>query len=107
MELRVIARLLIVVAAAVFSLAAAGAAASGCFSTPTPNCAYLCGTEGQCPDGYFCATDGACKREGLVDGFDCGFRAPPDAGLPIDAAPADAAIDAALDAALDAAIDAS
>ena len=85
------------------------AAISGCFSEPKPDCAFLCGLEGQCPSGYFCATDGACKREGLLDGFDCGFRAPADAAVPADAAPdapVDAAIDAAIDEAVDAAIDA-
>lgn len=81
--------------------AALGAALiTSCFKKPTPDCAFLCGADQSCPDGYFCATDGACKRDGLPDTFDCGFVAPPDASPPSDAGadapdtPADAASDA-------------
>ncbi len=66
-----------------------------CFSTPTPDCAYLCGdgngNSSPCPEGYYCADDGACKRVGVAETFDCGFVAPADAGRVIDAAPPDAA----------------
>ena len=81
----------------------------GCFKTPTPDCAFLCGAGGSCPDNYFCAEDGVCKRDGLANTFDCGFVAPPDAGPPVDAPPnvADAGVDAAADAGLDAAVSGS
>lgn len=84
-------------------IAAAALGASlltGCFSKPTPDCAFLCGAGQSCPDGYFCASDGACKKDGLADGFDCGFVAPADASPPSDAGadapntPKDAAADA-------------
>lgn len=83
---------------------------AGCFSTPQPECAFLCGANSSCPDGYFCAGDGVCKRDGVADSFDCGFVAPIDAGPPVDApvdAPSDASADAPTDAATDAGIDAS
>ncbi len=92
--------------AAFLGVLALGATAAGCFSTPKPECAFLCGSAGECPADYFCASDGACKRVGLLDTFDCGFRAPPDAAVPSDAAP-DAPADATPDAAIDAAIDAA
>ena len=90
-------RTIFVVIATVIAGAAASVTIAACFSKPTPDCAYLCGTEGQCPDGYFCATDGACKREGLLDNFECGFQGPPDASLPFDAAIDGPPIDAAID----------
>ena len=30
---------------------------AGCYETPKPACAFLCGTGGACPDGYACSTD--------------------------------------------------
>ena len=66
--------------------------ATGCYDTPQPQCAFLCGAADACPDGYSCATDGWCKRDGVPDNFVC--EGP---GV-IDAAVADAAtIDAAPD----------
>jgi hypothetical protein len=78
---------------------------AGCYSTPTPDCAFLCGAGGSCPDEYFCASDGVCKRDGLANTFDCGFTAPPDAGPPVDAPPG--GDDAGQDAGADAGVDAS
>ena len=46
---------------ATLSLAAV-ALTSGCYDTPKPTCAFLCGDDGACPDGYSCAGDGWCKR---------------------------------------------
>jgi len=94
------------IAVAVFGLT------SGCFKTPQPDCAFLCGAGGSCPTDYFCAEDGVCKRDGIANTFDCGFVAPPDAGIPVDApigidAAPDAPPDAAPDAGLDAGVDAS
>lgn len=85
----------------------AGVALGGCFDKPQPACAFWCGDDGACPDGYRCATDQWCKRDDVADGLACGpgpaDAAAPDApGAPdaaaADAAPADApgAPDAAL-----------
>lgn len=78
-------------------LVAASSLGLGCFSKPQPDCAFLCGAGDACPDGYFCAGDGVCKRDGLAETFDCGFVAPIDAGPPPDAPP-DASADAGVDA---------
>ncbi len=61
------------------------AAPIACFSPPSPDCAYLCSSDKRCPDGYYCAQDGACKRNGVAETFDCGFVAPVDAGPAADA----------------------
>jgi hypothetical protein len=78
-----------------------------CYKTPQPDCAFLCGEGGNCPTGYFCAGDGACKRDGLADDFDCGFVAPADAAPPPGDGGIDAPLDAPPDAPADAGIDAS
>lgn len=31
-----------------------------CYNTPKPNCAFLCGAGGACPDGYTCGDDNVC-----------------------------------------------
>jgi hypothetical protein len=89
----------------------AGVALGGCFDRPTPACAFLCGDDGACPDGYRCAADQWCKRDDVADGFECGpapADAAPDAppATPVDAAPPDAPADAAPDGPDDAAPDA-
>lgn len=104
-----------------FVLAAvASVAVTACYDTPRPACAFLCGTDSSCPDGYFCATDGWCKSTGTADNLVCEpgaidaavqDTATPDApdidaGLP-DASEPDAAIDAAIDAPVDAPTDAA
>ncbi|HTM23305.1 MAG TPA: hypothetical protein VL172_22440 [Kofleriaceae bacterium] len=72
---------------------------AGCFNQPKPDCAFLCGEASACPDGYSCAADGWCKRDGVSPEPDCGDL-PPDATPPADASSADAEIgDAADDAA--------
>lgn len=63
---------------------------AACFDSPRPSCAFLCGNDLSCPEGYTCATDGWCKREGLADDFVCD-------GIAIDASVADAPADAATD----------
>ena len=34
-----------------------GVLLAGCYETPKPACAFLCGSGGECPDGYQCSTD--------------------------------------------------
>ena len=81
-------------AAIALSLALGGAIAAACYAVPQPECGFLCGPGGACPDGYACANDHACHRTGSPPELVC--HTP-------DAAPGD---DAAVDARLDAAIDA-
>jgi hypothetical protein len=69
-----------------------------CYSTPTPECAFLCGADSACPGGYACASDGWCKRADLPDDFVCQAR-------PADAAVVDGPVDGGIDAAADAAVD--
>lgn len=68
---------------------------AGCYETPQPECAFYCGADNACPDGYRCAGDGWCKRMDVDEGFACGV-VPSDAGTadaaPIDATTADAAV---------------
>lgn len=86
--------------------------AAGCYETPQPACAFYCGADNACPDGYRCAGDGWCKRMDVDEGFACGVvladAAPVDATLvdadtdqdalppadasPVDAVPADASL---------------
>ena len=82
----------------------AGAIVSACYQLPEPDCGFLCGTGGTCPDHYTCASDHHCHKIGTPDTLVCGtpdaaVDAPPDAppDSPTDA-PADAATDAAADA---------
>lgn len=85
------------------------AVVAGCYQTPSPPCAFLCGTGGACPDGYSCSTDD--NRCHLVESGGglaaCTDQLPADAShidamidaTPIDAMPIDAmTIDAAPDA---------
>lgn len=89
----------------VMSALVAGAALLGaCFNKPEPACAFWCGVQSACPEGYRCAADQWCKREDVAEDFACGpgptqdaAPAPPDATT--DAAPGDAADAAPGDAA--------
>ena len=96
------------------------AALIGCYSAPKPDCGFVCGDQGECPDDYHCASvDNRCHRNGTPDSLVCGdggiVDAPPpppppkmDAAPPADAKPADAMPDAPPpDAAVDAAVDAN
>ena len=66
---------------------------AGCYDIPRPACGFVCGPGGACPDGYRCAEDLYCHRNGAPADLAC---AHPDAALPVDAALAgDAAVDAA------------
>ncbi|MBI4509969.1 MAG: lamin tail domain-containing protein [Deltaproteobacteria bacterium] len=83
-------------------------AGAGCFEPEKPNCVFLCGPSGKCPDGYGCGTDNrchlkttsgqleACKEVLPVDGAVADGVSPPDApaidASEVDANPADAAL---------------
>lgn len=70
---------------AMLLLALAGLAVA-CYETPQPDCAFLCGPDTGCPEGYSCGEDGWCKRDTAPDSVECG---PPvvDASAPADAGP--------------------
>jgi len=38
-------------------------AASSCYSTRQPACAFSCVDDGACPTGYSCLADGICHRD--------------------------------------------
>jgi hypothetical protein len=78
-----------------------GAIVAACYDIPRPACGFFCGPDGECPEGYICASDRACHRIGSPDNLMCRS---PDAMLPIDAAPEvpDSAIDATVKPALEA-----
>jgi hypothetical protein len=85
-------------AAAVSAALAAGLA--GCYETPRPTCAFLCGPEGACPEGYSCRAEGWCVLEGAPSDTMCAeaiFDAAPPADASVDGGPRDAGPDAALE----------
>ena len=57
-------------------LALGGGLLAACYDVPSPDCGYVCGPGGACPDGYICASDGICHRDGAPGNLVC---APPDA----------------------------
>ncbi|HTE53574.1 MAG TPA: hypothetical protein VK698_22115 [Kofleriaceae bacterium] len=65
------------------------AALPGCYDTPRPTCAFLCGQDATCPDGYSCRADSWCKRDDVADDLACALS--PADGAPIDSSPGDAA----------------
>jgi hypothetical protein len=75
------------------ALALAGAMITACYDVPRPDCGFICGPGGACPEGYSCASDMRCHRNGTSPDLVC---ASPDAALPVDAA-SDVADDAADD----------
>ena len=80
-----------------------GATLTACYDVPRPACGFVCGPDGACPDGYRCAADRSCHRDGAPADLVC---VTPDALLPIDAA-VDTRQDASRDAAAaDASVDA-
>lgn len=56
------------------------AALSACYSPPEPDCGFVCGSGGSCPDGYTCASDNVCHRNGTPASLSC----PSSGGLPFD-----------------------
>ncbi len=75
--------------------------ATGCYDTPKPACAFACGRDGSCPDGYGCdPQDQICHLQlpgGGLEACDHPF---------VDAAIVDAGTDAPVDAGADAPVDA-
>lgn len=63
---------------------------TGCYSPAKPDCGFICGANGECPDDYTCAADGICHRNGSPANLICMVDARPDSPPPIDAPPADA-----------------
>ncbi|MDB4959104.1 MAG: hypothetical protein JWO36_6673 [Myxococcales bacterium] len=59
-----------------------------CYKAPEPDCGFICGPSGACPEDYTCASDNVCHRNGAPAGMVCTR----DGG--IDARPIDAARDA-------------
>ena len=80
----------------------AGTIVVSCYAIPTPDCGFICGPGGACPDGTTCADDHRCHRNGAPADLVCSTV---DAPLPTDASAAEAAVDGAADAP-DASIDA-
>ena len=78
-----------------------GAIVAACYDVPTPDCGFLCGASGACPDDYTCAADHHCHRVGAPADLVCST---PDAAIPADAI--DAAVDAASDRPHDGMVDA-
>jgi hypothetical protein len=53
------------------------AIAPSCYDVPAPDCGFVCGPADACPDGYTCANDHRCHRNGAPADLMC---SPPDAG---------------------------
>jgi hypothetical protein len=73
----------LVVLVAGFAAVVAIGQIAGCYDVPMPPCGFVCGPGGACPDGYTCAADEVCHRDGSPPSLVC---TPPDAGSPTDAA---------------------
>jgi hypothetical protein len=73
-----------IVGAMLVSLAVACAFALGgsCYSVPEPDCGFVCGAGGACPEDYLCGSGSICRRIG----------APMSTVCKLDAGPIDAAI---------------
>ena len=47
--------------------------ASACYDTPRPDCAFECGPDEACPEGYTCeAESGWCKLDTAPESLECG-----------------------------------
>jgi hypothetical protein len=57
---------------------------AGCYSKPEPDCGFACGPGDSCPDGYTCARDHQCHRNGASSTLVCGM---PDAAIDAPVAP--------------------
>lgn len=61
---------------------------AACYSPPKPDCGFVCGPGGACPEQYHCAIDNHCHLDGTSDSMRCGSDAGIDF-LVIDGAPPD------------------
>lgn len=64
---------------------------AACYSAPAPDCGFICGGNGACPEGYTCNSDNVCRRDDAPASVTCEVDAgvvPPDMAF-LDA-PADA-----------------
>lgn len=52
-------------------LACALLLAPACYETPRPDCAFLCGPDEECPEGYSCE-EGYCKKDTAPESLECG-----------------------------------
>ena len=57
-------------------------ALAACYSTPQPDCGFLCGPAGECPDNYQCGSDNVCHRAGSPASLVCGVDAAVDSPRP-------------------------
>lgn len=73
-------------------------ATAACYSAPKPDCGFVCGPDGACPEDYTCGPDNRCRRNGTPASLMCTIDAP--------ASPRDAAPDGPTDAPIDAPPDA-
>jgi hypothetical protein len=58
-------------------LAAILGLAQGCYTPPEPDCGFVCGPNGECPDDYSCAADNVCHRKGAPATLTCTTNALP------------------------------
>src|SRR6185503_1766136 len=42
-----------------------------CYKVPQPDCGFICGAGGSCPDNYTCGSDTICHRNGAPAGTVC------------------------------------
>ena len=106
---RVSGRLVPLGVAVALAVVLAGAIIVACYEIPKPDCGFLCGPGGACPEGYTCGDNQRCRRVGAPTPLVCPN---PDAGLTEDLdaaldAPADAVPDGPQDSPVDAASDAA
>ena len=90
----------LVVLGLALAVVAGVSAAPSCYNPKLPQCGFICGPGGACPEDYACASDNRCHLNGSPSDLVCG----PPLDAPI--ARPDAAIDAPIDAPIDADIDA-
>ena len=79
---------------------------AGCFEPRKPACAFLCGDDSACPEGYVCGGDERCHLVTPTGLAACEDTLPPD-GMPPDTTSADGMPDGTPDGSVDASFDAS
>ncbi len=69
-----------------------------CYTIPEPDCGFVCGPAGECPDGYACSTlEPRCHRIGTDPALRCDPEADAAIDVPLDV-PDDVPVDAPDDA---------